>query len=453
MDKLTFEKQLEREKKKNSILANMVEDQTRELYLEQMDLRKANQDLDRILQTMTAAVIVTGPDLRVSKTNVSAVSLLGYTLGEMHGKPMGEVLPLPEIIEITAGKIAGEIAGKLEKESVLHRKSDGKSIPIYFSLTSIEDGNDDFGGVICLVFDISIRKELEMQLLQAQKLQSIGQLAAGIAHEINTPIQFIGDNTRFLKDEFVNLKEVLDGCRQLIEVSKKGEDSSVIVKQLIEAADRVDTSYLCEEIPKAIQQSLDGIERVTRLVRAMKEFSHPGSTEKQHIDINKAIESTIIVSTNEWKYVAEVETRFDRTLPLIPCLPGEFNQVILNLVVNSAHAIAEANKARGSPKGRISVSTNNVSDHVEIRLQDNGAGIPQEITDKIFNPFFTTKEVGKGTGQGLAIARSIIVNKHGGTIEFDSEVGKGTTFIICLPFRETILASSDPEGAEQHSII
>jgi signal transduction histidine kinase len=149
--------------------------------------------------------------------------------------------------------------------------------------------------------------------------------------------------------------------------------------------------------------------------------------------LNHAIDSTITVARNEWKYVADLDTEFDPSLPLIPCLPGEFNQVILNLIVNAAHAIANMKGKGKLEKGRISVQTRNCLDWAEIRVQDTGSGIPEGIRTRIFDPFFTTKGIGKGTGQGLAIARSVVVDKHGGTIHFETIEGEGTTFIIRLP--------------------
>ena len=205
------------------------------------------------------------------------------------------------------------------------------------------------------------------------------------------------------------------------------------IQEVSAAKKDVDTGYLLDEIPKAIDQTLEGITRVATIVGAMKEFSHPDMKEKILLDLNHAINSTITVARNEWKYVAEMKTEFDPSLPLISCLPGEFNQVILNLIVNAAHAIADVVKKGISEKGTITVKTQNCSEWIEIRIQDSGTGIPEKVRSRIFDPFFTTKEIGKGTGQGLAIARSVIVDKHGGSIHFETEEGNGTTFIIRLP--------------------
>jgi PAS domain S-box-containing protein len=281
--------------------------------------------------------------------------------------------------------------------------------------------------------DITERNLLQDQLLQAQKLESVGQLAAGIAHEINTPIQYIGDNVRFLRDAYQDIKILLADYERLLSAANDNTLFRETIQEVAAAIKEVDTGYLLEEIPKAIDQTLEGITRVAAIVGAMKEFSHPDMKEKILLDLNHAINSTITVARNEWKYVAEMKTEFDPSLPLISCLPGEFNQVILNLIVNAAHAIADVVKKGGSEKGTITVQTRNCTEWVEIRIQDTGTGIPKKVQPRIFDPFFTTKEIGKGTGQGLAIARSVIVVKHGGSIHFETVEGKGTTFIIRLP--------------------
>ena len=282
-------------------------------------------------------------------------------------------------------------------------------------------------------------RELEAaqsDLLHAEKLASIGRLAAGIAHEINTPTQFVGDNTRFLKDAFEDLNKLLQVCQQIIDKGKDGAVDSALCAEAASIRDEIDLDYLADEIPTAIDQALEGVDRVSNIVCSMKEFSHPGSEGKTRIDINHAIESTAIVSKNEWKYCAELVTDLDPNLPEVPCLPSEFNQVILNILVNGAHAIMAKNGDDSSELGKLSVSTRADGDFVEIRIGDSGCGMPKEVKDKVFEPFFTTKEVGKGTGQGLAVAHSVVVDKHNGTIRIESEPGEGSTFIIRLPLTE-----------------
>ncbi|GAB4560363.1 MAG: hypothetical protein Kow0047_06910 [Anaerolineae bacterium] len=287
-------------------------------------------------------------------------------------------------------------------------------------------------GVLISAQDVTERVALEAQLRQAQKLESIGRLAAGIAHEINTPAQYVGDNLRFLQESFTHLARAIEQYRARL---NDGVPEDAPGKPApIEQDD--DLAFILEEIPQALAQSLEGIQHISRIVGAMKEFSHPGVQTATAIDINKAIESTLIISRNEWKYVADVQLDLADDLPPVTCQPGEINQAILNIIVNAAHAIAEARQRNGSShKGTISVSTRRVDDRVEIRIRDTGTGIPEAIRDRIFEPFFTPKDVGKGTGQGLAIAYHFIVEKHGGSIDFESEEGVGTTFIIQLPIR------------------
>jgi signal transduction histidine kinase len=333
-------------------------------------------------------------------------------------------------------------AQNFEYEAV---RKDGSKFWISMSAVAIREN-----GVVVryegTIQDITERKQLQDQLLQAQKLESVGQLAAGIAHEINTPIQYIGDNVRFMKDAFHDLRGLLRNYERLLLAAKDNAMSRKTNQSAeVEAAERavksVDVGYLLEEIPKAIDQTLEGVSRVAAIVGAMKEFSHPDTKEKIPLDLNRAINSTITVARNEWKYVAEMKTEFDPSLPLVSCLPGEINQVILNLIVNAAHAIADVAKNGGPEKGIIKVQTRNCPEWAEIRIQDSGTGIPQKVQSRIFDPFFTTKVIGKGTGQGMAIARSVIVDKHGGSIHFETEEGKGTTFIIRLPLSGKALST------------
>jgi two-component system, NtrC family, sensor kinase len=297
----------------------------------------------------------------------------------------------------------------------------------------IRDGEGKIAAAIELVEDVTEKLALEQELRQAQKLESIGQLAAGIAHEINTPIQYVGDNVRFLEDAFGDLNAAMAAHGRLCEAVKAGHVSAETIAEVETVLDEADLPYLTEEIPSAIAQSLEGIQRVSKIIKAMRQFSHPGSDRKVETDLNQALESTITISRNEWKYVADLETDFDVNLPAVPCFPGELNQVFLNLIINAAHAIGEKSEDGKKGKGLIRVGTRLVDGNIQIRIADSGSGIPASIHQRIFDPFFTTKPVGKGTGQGLAIAHTVITEKHGGTIHFDTRAGEGTDFIIHLP--------------------
>jgi signal transduction histidine kinase len=280
---------------------------------------------------------------------------------------------------------------------------------------------------------LSDLKGAQARLLQAHKLEAIGQLAAGIAHEINTPTQYVTDNVEFLSRAFDRLCNLVLVSRELLESATQGPPSPDVIARALASFAGARVDYILAEAPKALQQSVDGLHRVASIVAAMKDFSHPSAGEKAPCDLNEAIASTITVATNEWKYVAEMETVFDPDLPLVRCLRDEVSQVILNLIVNAAHAIDAVVLGGTNGKGTIKIETAHDESWAEIRVSDTGCGIPEKARDRVFDPFFTTKPVGKGTGQGLAIAYSVIVDKHGGEIFFETELGRGTTFVVRLP--------------------
>jgi signal transduction histidine kinase/HAMP domain-containing protein len=310
---------------------------------------------------------------------------------------------------------------------------DGRSFPASRQLMEIIiDGQ---AHLVQIVFDITERKNLERRLGMAQKLESIGLLAAGIAHEINTPVQYVGDSVRFVRDAFADLFGLLSAYAGLRARAAEGAPAGEDLRRVDEAVASADLGFLEQEVPKACDRAMDGLERVARIVQAMKNFSHPGSEEKKPTDINKAVQNTVIVARNEWKYAAEVETDLAPDLPLVSCYAADVNQVLLNMLVNSAHAIADL--PGDGVRGRVTIGTRQQGESVEIRISDTGAGIPPENLERIFDPFFTTKPVGKGTGQGLTIAHDIVVNKHGGSIDVESEVGRGTTFTVRLPLETT----------------
>jgi two-component system, NtrC family, sensor kinase len=322
-------------------------------------------------------------------------------------------------------------------EDELFWRRDGSSFPVEYTSRQIRRNGRVIGAVVSFE-DITHRKRQDMELRHSQKLEAVGRLAAGIAHEINTPIQFVGDNTRFLQDSFRDEIALVHKYQELRAAAERGAVSQELLKEVSTLHKKADWDYLELEIPRAMEQMLEGLARVSTIVRGMKEFSHVDRTnEKAPADLNRALESTLIVARNELKYVAEVETHFAELPPVI-CHLGDLNQVFLNLLVNAAHAIGDVTKGT-SALGKISITTRIESDCVEVAISDTGTGIPEEVREKIFDPFFTTKGVGKGTGQGLALARAIVVEKHGGTLTFATQPGKGTTFFVRLPLSAAAL--------------
>jgi len=329
------------------------------------------------------------------------------------------------------------LSGQVWAGEIINRHKDGSLYTEEMTITPVFDEIDEISHFIAIKKDISGRKQLEAQLIQAQKLESIGQLAAGIAHEINTPIQYVGDNTHFLREAFEDLWKLLSSYERLLTAVRSEAVSPELLTELDTVIHDIDLGYLKEEVPTAIEQSLSGVKQVSRIVGAMKEFSHPGSEDKELIDLNRMIENTVTVARNEWKYVAEMITDLDSDLPPVPGIGQVLGQVVLNIVVNAAHAIADVVGDGSVERGTIKISTSVLQTHsVEIRITDTGKGISEAISNKIFDPFFTTKDVGKGTGQGLSIAYSAVVDKHDGRLRFESEAGKGTTFIIELPLQK-----------------
>lgn len=271
------------------------------------------------------------------------------------------------------------------------------------------------------------------ELLQARTLEAIGQLAAGIAQEVNTPAQYVTDNVSFLRRAFDKLTRLLEAHDELLQAARCGDITPQLVDQVEAARKAAKLGYLSRQVPRAIEQSLEGLGQVSAIVKAMKEFSHPSGAEKQPFDLHDLIESTSIVAKNEWKYVADLQLDFDWSLPPVLLLRNEFSQVILNLIVNAAHAIAASLPPGSSDKGKIVISTKAVDRYVEVRVRDSGAGIPEAARTRMFEPSLTARPGGKGTGQGLVVAYSVVVEKHGGQIRFETEEGRGTTFVITLP--------------------
>ena len=277
------------------------------------------------------------------------------------------------------------------------------------------------------------KQQMEAELTRAQRLEAIGRLAAGIAHEINTPTQYIGDNARFLQDAFHNISGLLECLNRILDAAKNNSVTDDLLNNIEAKRRAADVNYLSREIPQAIEQSLEGLQHVAHIVGTMKEFAHPASGQKQPIDLNHTLEGTLTLSRGEWKYVADLVTDFDPELPPVRCMPTDIHRMMTNLIVNAAQAIAQKRRDSSPGKGTITVRTRYEHPWVEIRVEDTGAGIPEEIRPRVFDLFFTTKEIGQGTGQGLALVHAIVVERHGGTIRLETELGVGTAFIIRLP--------------------
>lgn len=414
-------------------------------------LRAARAQFQARLEALSRAardgLIMLDSSGAIAHWNEAAEEMFGYSRQEALGRQLGALIApdrfrpaagdkVPVLVHAGKGPVIGTTI------ELMGRHKSGREFPIELSIAgTLIDGAHWAVGV---VRDISQRRQaeerlkaetrererMEAELRDSQRLEAVGRLAAGIAHEINTPAQFVTDNTFFLRDSFADLSAVMGAANALFGDASPTPDS---LAKLHEIVNGVDVAFLGNEIPQAFEQTLDGLARITKIVGAMKEFSRPSNAAKAPTDLNRAIESTVTVSRNEWKYVANLTTDLAPDLPTVVCLGDEINQVVLNLIVNAAHAIGDKNAATPGVKGTIRVSTVLCPPMVEIRVEDTGAGIPESIRHRIFDPFFTTKPVGKGTGQGLAISRSIVVDKHHGTIDFQSETGVGTTFVVRLP--------------------
>lgn len=392
--------------------------------------RRRNEDslrqLSAAVEQSPVSVVITDARGDITYVNRKFTDTTGFNAAEVLGKN-------PRILN--SGHSPREMyeemwrtirAGGEWRGEFRNRRKNGQLFWEAATISPITDGGGSISHFLAVKEDITERLALEADLRQAQKLEAIGQLAAGIAHEINTPIQFVADNLTFLGESCSFIFPLLESFHAAM-----GQLPSGLAPEIAEMEARCDLEFLRQEVPHAIEQSLDGTRRVATIVRAMKEFSHPGLADRIPFDLNQGIASTITIARSEWKYVAQVATDFDPALPPVLCYPGDINQVILNLIVNSAYAIRD--RPGPNEQGKITIRTRLRDEFAEIAVSDTGVGIPAEIQGRIFEPFFTTREVGSGTGQGLALAHSVIVRKHGGRIWFETEVGHGTTFFIQLP--------------------
>ncbi len=399
-----------------------------------MRLTKTEQQLQVISKAAQDAVVVMDSNGRVSHWSRAAELIFGYSSDEALGQDFHSMLIPEQVVDGFSPnkprllKICktGSLSNAVEVEAY---GKGGQKIPAELSLSGIEV--DEEWCTVAIVRDISERKRIEVELRHAQKLEAVGQLAAGIAHEINTPAQYVGDSITYLRSSFEDLRSAIAVYREMFDAIP----TSALPEQLRDRVQQVeqsaDLAYHLEQSPLAFERTIEGLDHVASIVNAMKEFAHQDRSDQSIANINRAIENTLTIAHGEYKYVAEVVTELS-DLPLVVCHVGDLSQVFLNLIVNAAHAIEDV-VGRTGDKGRITVRSVADGDRVRVEVADTGIGIPEGVRSRIFDPFFTTKEVGRGSGQGLAIAHSIVVDKHQGTLEVDTAEGQGTTFTITLP--------------------
>lgn len=396
---------------------------------ERIAIEKEMHKMIRAVEQSANIVMILNIKGKVEYVNQKFNKLTGYSTDEIMNKN-----PLSFVIDKDDNTKIDELWKTIKNGhewngTFLIKSKNGDKMWFSTVLSPIYD-NGNISNIIAILEDVTEKINSQNQMAVSQKLEAIGQLAAGIAHEINTPMQFISDNNTFLNDSFNSIVDYLKNVEKIVAYEDKIVDQIELLKK------KIDFNFLIEEIPQAIEQSKEGIQRVSKIVRAMKEFAHPGVKDKSFHDINNAIKNTVAISRNEWKYCADMELKLENSIPEVYCLIDSINQVILNMIVNAVHAIEKKIGKSAEERGKITIATEKNDNNILIKIKDTGNGIPNDIIDRIFDPFFTTKEVGKGTGQGLAIAHDIIVNKHKGSIKVNSVLNEWTEFIISLPIKE-----------------
>jgi PAS domain S-box-containing protein len=407
-----------------------------------VELQSANDQYRMIAETASDGIMTMDAEGKIRFANTAAGLIFGYPAGDLAGRDFSSLVPefrrhLP-VMRRRPGP-AVEIIGN-------HRSGRAMTMEVSFAESVDGDGHTFLTAVLR---DVTERKGFERNRALAQKLESIGRLAAGVAHEINTPIQYTADNLDFIQRSCDSMEQVLGVYRRLVAVCEAGEPAGGPISELREITRKSRVDYLWGQTPNAIREAAEGTRRIAEIVRAMHEFAHPGAGDMAPTDVNRLIESTVMVSRNRWKDAAELKVALDPALPPVACVAGELSQVFLNLIVNAADAVIDTVNGNRGQKGTIRITSKRDGEFVEVRVSDSGIGIPAAIQPKIFDPFFTTKDIGRGSGQGLAIAHAIVVQKHHGHIDFETAVGAGTTFIVRLPIKPVNGNRIDPAHSRE----
>lgn len=430
LDPTVLARRLARSEERVATLEAMLEDRAREVYLSAQRLQATTDSLTELFKAVPGAIFVFGADLRIEAVNGESLRISRRSESELIGEPYERVFvgSVPSLEELRALADTEQIF-RAEREL---RRADGERVPVLLSVTLLDGAAST--SLVCVAIDLTQRKQLEAELLHSSKLESIGRLASGIAHEINTPIQFVGDSVHFAREAFAAISQVIVRGMALSRMHENGApdaEREAATQELLEIEKSADLPFLLEELPGALDRALDGLHRVTEIVKATKTFAHPTGGELRPANLNKALHATLTIAHGEYERVADVQLDLG-DLPLVACHIGELNQVFLNLLINAVHAIQDRH---GRARGKITIVSRLDQDHAVIGIGDDGGGIPEHVQARIFDPFFTTKEVGRGSGQGLAIARSVIVERHKGTLSFDTKPGIGTTFWVRIPVR------------------
>jgi PAS domain S-box-containing protein len=405
------------------------------------EIKEAQLAMSRLTAAIDqAAEMVVMTDLKGVMTYVNPAfeAVSGYSRAEALGKTTGILSGGEHADEFFNNMWETITSGKVWKGRIVNRRKNGERYTLESSIGPIRNHAGELIGFVGVGRDISQQLVVESQLRQSQKLESIGELAAGIAHEINTPTQYVTSNLQFLSDSCKTYGKTVERCRELVRFVAEHPDlfpDAGFRERAASAVDEEEVTYLAEDVPAALDESEAGLKRIAEIVRSIKQLAHPGELAKAFHDLNEIVRHAITVSTNEWKYVADMKFLPDDSLAPVLCLKGEVGQVVLNLIVNAAHAI-ESRLKGGDGQGTITIRTRSEGEFAVLEVTDTGTGMSREVAAKAFDPFFTTKEVGKGTGQGLAIAHNVVAGMHGGRIEIDTVEGEGTTFTVRLPFEE-----------------
>lgn len=444
MSEERVQRKLERAEKKVAILEAMIEDKTRQIYLAKQTAEAALERLRNVHRTMPSALLTVDAEGAIADANTAAHEMLGQPAGDLAGvRPSRWLAPNrePSFHQLFASCAAGEV---VRTEHAL-LSADGTEVPVLLSASGYSNPGAA-RGLVVVAFDIRDRMRLEADLRQAQKLEAVGQLATGVAHEINTPAQYVSDSIFFLEEMWGEQSRRVTAYQALADSAESTGVLAGALQDLTDATGDIDVEGIEDEVPPTFQRVHEGLEQVGRIVRALMDFAQADATEPVPLDLVRSLEDALAISRGSYRDVARLETDL-QPVPKVLCHPQELGQVLLNLITNAADAIEERRKS--SPiEGVLRVSVKSECDGALVGVSDNGSGIPPAVQERMFEPFFTTKPVGSGAGQGLAVCHGIVA-RAGGSIWFETTEGEGTTFYVWLPPESNNNAVCPLPGAQQ----